>query len=210
MAARPRQVTDEEILKTATDCFLTLGVGVSTQVIADRLNISQPALFKRFSTKEELMLKALLPPERPAILDWLNAGPAEGPIKPQFEVLLKKLWKMVCFVIPRVSVLTSSGIDYDNVVKCYQKFPLVSMFEELAGWLGRAQERGEILQLGNPLSLAQACLGPLQGRALLRFVLGGALSMQMSTSGFDTDEENDAYVSLVTTILWRAIGIEKS
>jgi AcrR family transcriptional regulator len=39
------------------------GYGVTGQVIADKVGLSQPALFKRFGTKQELFMQALSPPD---------------------------------------------------------------------------------------------------------------------------------------------------
>jgi AcrR family transcriptional regulator len=207
LAARPRQVSDDDILKAASECFLEHGFGVSTRVIADRLNISQPALFKRFSTKEELMLRALLPPEQPPLVGWLDAGPSEEPFKPQFEALFTQLWKTVCFVLPRVAVLMSSGIAHDTIVKRYKKFPLLNVIHALSGWLGRAQALGHIRQLGDPASLAQACLGPLQGRALVRFLLVDPATFEERDSAGGSASD-DAYIAMTIDLLWRALAAE--
>ncbi|MEZ6127616.1 MAG: TetR/AcrR family transcriptional regulator [Planctomycetaceae bacterium] len=66
--ARPRTISDDQILQTARDCFLEHGPSVATDVIAERLGVSSQALFKRFHSKHELMLAAIAP-ERPARLD---------------------------------------------------------------------------------------------------------------------------------------------
>lgn len=208
MAARPRQVSNEEILAVASQCFLKMGTSISTQVIADRLNISQPALFKRFGTKEELMIRALLPPEKLPIIEWLDTGPDNGPLKPQFDELLHRVWKMVSFVLPRISVLTSSGIDPNFLVSQYQTFPLIRVIQSLAGWLGRASEMGKIELPGDPIRVAQACLGPLQGRALLRFIFSDTLYRAFNQSENEIEQEDEAYIALVASMLWRAFGKE--
>ncbi len=51
---RPRTVSDEVILEAARSVFLEHGPSASTQAIADRLSLSQAALFKRFGTKHVL------------------------------------------------------------------------------------------------------------------------------------------------------------
>ena len=88
---RPKQVTDEDLLKIALKCFLEHGPNVSAQIIADRAGLSQPVLFKRFGTKEELFLRAVAPPEHQPILDWLDASPSPGPFRPQVVQLLEKV-----------------------------------------------------------------------------------------------------------------------
>ena len=62
---RPRTVSDDVILEAARAVFLEQGPGASTQSIADRLSVSQAALFKRFGTKRDLMIAALMPPVPP-------------------------------------------------------------------------------------------------------------------------------------------------
>ena len=56
---RPRLFSDAEILQVARRCFLEHGPAVSTTVIASEVGLSQAALFKRFGTKQNLMLLAL-------------------------------------------------------------------------------------------------------------------------------------------------------
>ena len=92
---RPKQVSDEELLKIALKCFLEHGSEASAQIIADRVGLSQPALFKRFGTKEELFMRALAPPEHLPIIDWLEASPSPGPFRPQFVHLLEKVTEML-------------------------------------------------------------------------------------------------------------------
>jgi AcrR family transcriptional regulator len=105
MMARPRQVTDEELLKIALGCFLEQGPNVSTQVIADRAGLSQPAVFKRFGTKEELFLQAIAPPEHLPVLDWIDASPSPGPIRPQLVQLIERVWETLSWVLPQVRLL---------------------------------------------------------------------------------------------------------
>ena len=73
--ARPRTVTDDKILGTARACFLSHGPAISTARIAEAVGLSQAALFKRFGSKQELMLRALMPPSEPAWLDHVRNGP---------------------------------------------------------------------------------------------------------------------------------------
>ncbi|HIK90782.1 MAG TPA: TetR/AcrR family transcriptional regulator, partial [Planctomycetes bacterium] len=59
--ARPRTISDDQILQTARECFLQHGPSVATDVIADQLGVSPQALFKRFHSKQDLMLAAIAP-----------------------------------------------------------------------------------------------------------------------------------------------------
>src|SRR5690242_5327599 len=63
---RPQTISNDEMLAAARAVFLKHGVSGSTREIAERAGISEAALFKRFSTKAQLFLAAMAPPE-PAI-----------------------------------------------------------------------------------------------------------------------------------------------
>ena len=51
--------TDEEIIAATQRCVFKHGPAVSTTVIANEVGMSQGAIFKRFGTKERLILAAL-------------------------------------------------------------------------------------------------------------------------------------------------------
>lgn len=121
--ARPKQVTDEELLKIALKCFLEQGSSVSVQIIADRAGLSQPALFKRFGTKEELFLRALSPPERMPIIEWLEDSPSPGPFRPQLAELLEQVMEMLTWVLPQVQLLRDSRIPRKTVMSRYKTPP---------------------------------------------------------------------------------------
>ena len=62
-AAGPRRTADErraEILDVARSAFADTGLdGTSTELIADRVGISQPYLFRLFGTKKHLFIAAV-------------------------------------------------------------------------------------------------------------------------------------------------------
>jgi len=56
---RPRLVADVAILAAAREVFLSRGAAATTQDVAAKAGLSQAAIFKRFSTKQELFLAAM-------------------------------------------------------------------------------------------------------------------------------------------------------
>ncbi len=88
---RPRQVTDEQVLEIAREVFLEHGPKAPVSIIAGRLGVSDAALFKRFGTKQNLVLAALLPPEEPDFLQVLEGGPGPGDIEEQLVVVARRL-----------------------------------------------------------------------------------------------------------------------
>lgn len=60
---RKKVIDDETLLVHARSVFLQRGAFGSTKEIAERAGISEAAIFKRFPTKAELFVAALMPPE---------------------------------------------------------------------------------------------------------------------------------------------------
>src|SRR5215475_7746004 len=60
--ARPKTISDADILRTAREVFIEGGALGSTREIAKRMNVSEATLFKRYPTKADLFLAAMAPP----------------------------------------------------------------------------------------------------------------------------------------------------
>lgn len=174
------------------------GINVSTQVIADKLGISGPALFKRFGTKRELILAALAPPAQLPVTKWIESGPREGEFEPQFEELLHKLWETLKWIFPRIMLLKDLKIDVDEFHKRYKTVPFVHLLMCVAGWFHRAAELQLVRQDGNKEFWAQSCLGTLQGRAVARILMRVEF-------GPENDEE---YIRSVMEVLSRGMKLE--
>ncbi len=168
---RPQLISTDEIIEIARKLFFEDGLSVSMQAIADKVGLSQPALFKRFKTKKELIFAALAPPEKLPLIDWIDAGPKEGELRPQLEALLGKLWETLLWILPRMMVLKQSKLEPEEFHKLYKKPPLAVLLEAVSGWLERAKKSGRLRGSGDTDAWAQALLGSLQGRAVLKLIL---------------------------------------
>ena len=192
--ARPRQVSDDDILSTARSCFLEHGPSVSTAVIANHLGVSQAALFKRFSTKEELMLAALMPPEIPGWIARVDRGPGPEPIPDQLMIIAADIAMFFAEMTPCMATLKASGIDLARIMCRYEVPPPLRGVRALTQWLQQAMDDGRIAQ-GDPQSLAMMFVGSLHGRAFLTHIL--------QLKGLQ--ESSDYLTNLVDT-LWRGIA----
>ncbi len=193
---RPKQISDEQILETARACLMESGVGVSVQVIADRVGLSQPALFKRFGTKQNLVMQALAPPERPPVLDWIDSRPVPGPIRPQIEELLTMVWMTFRVLFPMIALIRTSTIDLETFFSRYETPPPVRLLRSIAEYLGRAQERGQIRGDVDVAASAQGLLGVLQGRAFFQFLMGVEYS-----------PDDQAYIRSVADMISRGLQL---
>lgn len=197
---RPRQTSDEEILAVARDCFMEKGLQVSTRTIAEKLGLSQPALFKRFKTKADLFIAALTPSEKMPVLDWIEQQPAEGPLLPQMETLLFKVWEQLKEIIPRVMVLhmAINNLSPDKLLSKFEVPPPTLILLAIGAFVKRAQQNGQISKALSPEALALNIMGTLQGRAFFNLVIKNPVPTE-------TDE---AYIKQTAQLLCR--GIEPS
>lgn len=169
--ARPRQISDTEILEVARSCFIEQGPSVSTTVIADQLGISQAALFKRFGTKQELMLAALMPPERPAWIQAVERGPDERPVQQQLQEIARSIADFFDTLIPRIATIKASGLDMAKLLNCrYEVPPPLRGATALIAWLQALKDQGRIGPC-DPTTTALMLIGALQGRAFLSHIM---------------------------------------
>ncbi len=196
---RPRQITDEQILKAARECFLEQGPGVSTTVIAKRIGVSQAALFKRFGTKSELMMRALIPFERPPWLDPIEAGPqpGKGGVPEQLHALIATLWESMKEMMPRMAVLRASGISMQEFTKRFKTPPPVHTYRALATWFRKAERRGPV-RVRNPEHLALVVAGALHGRSFVKYGLGQRF----------TKRDDEAFLQTLTELIHNTITRE--
>lgn len=166
--ARPRTVSDERILEETRTAVRLKGARVSLDTIAARIGLSQPALLKRFGTRNKLFIAALRPPERPPFLPRLEAGPDERPLVVQLEELFGDMADFFDDVAPCISALRESGIPPSEVDR--KPFGLYTL-NGLIGWLKRAVERG-LADCPDPEGAAVALLASMFMPAMLTHHLG--------------------------------------
>ncbi len=164
--ARPRLVSDEQILASMREAVLAHGPGVSLEQVASELNVSTPALLKRFGSRQALMLQALRPPERP---DWIRAlasGPGDGPLEDQLRDLFTRITDFMAETIPCVVALRESGIPHSQVFP--HKEPEAGL-KAMQRWLKLAYDKGLIVAPELDAA-AYAMIGALQARAFFAYL----------------------------------------
>lgn len=167
--ARPRQISDQEILEIARQTFLDCGPGVSTTVIAGRVGMSQAALFKRFGTKQGLMMAALAPVETPPYIALMEAGPTDAPIGEQLAEIGRRVSGFFQSMVPCVNVLNASGIGHEVMFARYDVPPPVRTQMAMTAWMQRANDQGLIRDV-HASDTAIAFLGTLHIRAFMHHI----------------------------------------
>jgi AcrR family transcriptional regulator len=192
--ARPRQVSDAEILETARRCFLEQGPSVSTDVIAGKLGVSSQALFKRFGSKQELMLAAIRPPAVPPWTATLEAGPNDQPIRIQLAAIVEEVSVYFAEMARRMSLVRWSGVPIEELLREYDPPPPQIGIRALARWLERAHQK-QLIRATDFQSVATALLGSLHAPVFLAEVL-----QQQQTA-----QSRKAYVTEVVNLFARGL-----
>ena len=158
---RPRTVSDEEILDVARCVFLEHGTHASADLIASRLKISQPALFKRFGTKKNLLIRALRPPGIPHWHALADSGPDERPFLVQFKTLAREIMTSLIQVTPLVRLVHTSGIRFHDFFEQRGDSPYQKDIKKISEWLARCR-RKELIRETNFTLAAHSILGTLK------------------------------------------------
>ena len=196
---RPRQFTDEDILGATQACILSLGPSVSTTVIAERLGMSQAALFKRFGTKEKLFLAALSRPlQRNPISELLEHGPTDAPIREQMITMGEAILTVMRNVVPCMAMLHAAGLNPAEQFK-HEDSPPIQGRKFLTQWFRLAIDQGRVRPF-DPHVMAVAFIGMLKARPFREIILG-------DTALKCSDQD---YVIQIIDLLWAGIALEET
>jgi len=170
--ARPKKVTDAEILVVARTSFLEHGASVSTSKIAQELGVSQAALFKRFGTKRQLLMRALLPPAVPPWASIASGGPDERPIVDQLTEIAVLILTFFVQMLPCLTVLRNSGVLDRDLLQHFDVPPPVIGHRAVTAWFQRAMDQGRIRPCDASM-LAFNFIGAFHGRVMIDHIARG-------------------------------------
>ena len=174
--ARPRLVSDDEIRSAVRKGVLEQGPFVSLDLIAERLGVTTPALFKRFGSRNALLLSALKLPEHPSFLTLLEQGPdAAQPFDTQLHAIIDAHMQFLDESWPCMAALRESGIPKEQIKELLGKSPLSKAVKLFTQWLDRARRLG-LADVPDSEQVAMAIFGaghmPIMIRHMSR-LLGG-------------------------------------
>jgi AcrR family transcriptional regulator len=143
--SRPKRIQDEELLRIARTVFVLDGAHGSTREIAQRAGISEAALFKRYPTKAELFLAAMMPPniDVDALIGIAEA--VDDPLESLF-VLAERMLDYFREAIPVIRQLTLNPlIDLEAVRRRFGVGPEERLAGAIPGYLARQAARGRLV-----------------------------------------------------------------
>jgi len=194
---RPRQVSDSDILSTARRCILQHGPSVSTNVIAKEVGLSQAALFKRFGTKDDLVVQALMPIGAPDWVVHVEAGVDDRPVRDQLRDISRRMSVFFDQMIPCLAMLRAA-FDARELMKRHPNPPPVRGRIALTRWFEEATTRGLVREV-DAGAAAQALMGALHGRAFMKHIT--ALEPAHAPPA-----DQDPYVEHLIDVLWRGLA----
>jgi len=167
--SRPRQFTDEQILAATQRCVLLHGPSVSTNVIASEVGMSQGALFKRFGTKERLIVTAFSQAaEGIPLIGRLREGPSSDSIPDQMIELGTELLTLFRHLVPCMAMLAASTIARD--LMSGPSSPPVVGRKAWTQWFQMAQDQGRTRTF-DAAAMAVAFTGMLHARPFREFFI---------------------------------------
>lgn len=188
---RPRQFKDEDLLQVARASFIEHGPGVSTSVIAAAAGVSQATLFKRFGTKQDLMVAALAPRPHTPFVALLTVGLTDEPLPLQLERIALEMVRMFDQLLPCVMTLWAAGLTPTDVMPAGETAPPVVARQLLTRLFADAQAQGR-MRGGDPENLALHFIGAAKELAFQRHMFPSSAPAQPT----------EAYARDLVAALW--------
>ncbi|MCD0171578.1 MULTISPECIES: TetR/AcrR family transcriptional regulator [unclassified Deinococcus] len=143
--ARPRSITDEQIVEAAHEVFLEQGFSATTAAIARRAGVSEGTLFNRFQSKEELFVAAIGLRNYGQWRSQLLAHVGQGEVHRNLERALMALLQEATSLLPKLMVMFSRGHDPShNPLLQRLDDPVRSDAETLAEYLQAEAQLGRV------------------------------------------------------------------
>lgn len=164
--ARPRQISDEQILEATKRRVLEDGPQVSLETVAHDLGVTAPAILKRFGSRQTLWLKALMPKDDAMAAKAVFAGPDDRPLVDQLEDLFTRMANFMGEVIPCIAALRQSGIDPHDWEPTKHQHPIRGL-KAMQAWLEAAKAKGLVT-----IDELETAASAINGAAMSRIFLG--------------------------------------
>ena|SRR5471030_681239 len=197
---RPRLVADVAILAAAREVFLSRGAAATTQDVAAKAGLSQAAIFKRFSTKQELFLAAMASGnERQEFIERFRRQAAEAGMRRALVSLGDDLLPFFRQVLPLLLLSWSNRGEFGfPKAMASGSYPPNRAAQEIVSFI-EAEMRARRLRKHDPWLVTRAFVGGLQNYVLLELFSKGA---EMMVPAHSPQE----YVRGLVEVLWKGIA----
>lgn len=142
--ARTTTITEEQILQAARSVFLEEGFGAQTAKIAQRAQVSEGSIFKRFPTKEALFFAALEIERTPAWYAEIDRLVGTGDCRENLQLIFHSILLWFHEMFPRT--ITTMGRLGTMGSKAFEgvEHPAVANERKLSAYLQQEMELGRL------------------------------------------------------------------
>ena len=172
---RPKTISDDDLLAIAREVFTTHGAFGSTKDIATRAGISEAALFKRFATKAQLFMAAMVPPS-PGIEPVLARAAAAKTGQEGIHMVAQALLDYFRIAIPVILPLVAQSQYGSTATPNFQTSPATGLLKAVAAYVKAEHTRGR-LHTDDPQASAGILVSSMHSIALFEIMgfHGGAM-----------------------------------
>lgn len=179
--ARTKTITDEQILEAARSMFNQHGLTVTTAQIAEAAGVSEGSIYRRWDTKEQLMIAAFGIRKPPAIEKMAELLESERTIEEQLTVVAEELLDFFLENLPKMSAVLACGLQMKQKILQSTNAPPVQMVKALTRFFEHHRRQGT-LQTSDPEVLARMFVAGIHHYAFSEFVgLNDVLPMPRPT-----------------------------
>jgi AcrR family transcriptional regulator len=200
---RPRLIADEAILTAAREIFLAPGAAATTQDVALRVGLSQAAIFKRFPTKQELFLAAMVSGnDRQDIIERFQKRAKAYGVKRALVGLGDDLLPLFRRMLPLLMLSWSNRAEFGfPKAMTGGSYPPTRAAREVVTFM-ESEMRARRLRKHDPWLVTRAFVGSLQNYALMELLSKGAEPMIPALPPKE-------YVRGLVDVLWKGIAPPK-
>ena len=191
---RPKSISDDELLVVAKNHFLRSGFRASTTAMAKEAGVSEATIFKRFSTKKELLRQAMGLPTC-HVLDDAQERVGKGDVREHMTEIGEGLLEFFVNLVPQLACLSGvPGFELKDMANAGEVAPPVVLYQNLADYL-EAEIRAARIVANDSEVIARAFIGALYNFAFFQYM------------GFHSRQkmERNRYVRELVQMMWNGI-----
>ncbi|WP_161880321.1 TetR/AcrR family transcriptional regulator [Deinococcus alpinitundrae] len=189
--ARPRTISDQQIVDAAREVFLEQGFSATTAEIARRAGVSEGTLFKRFSTKEDLFAETIGLSEGRSWHKEITDLVGQGELCDNLKRLARLIVHTARIILPPLMVMWSRGHAPGSHPRP-ERDPVAEDSAAIAAYLRAEITLGRLREMDCEV-VADALLGALTSHVHRELMLG---------PGIDTEQ----YVEHLLDAWWTGLA----
>ena len=173
--ARPRTISDQQIVDAALEVFLEQGFSATTAEIARRAGVSEGTLFKRFATKEELFAETVGLTEGREWHKEITSLVGQGDLRANLKCLAWSIIRTAQIILPRLMVMWSRGHAPNNPKPDHA--PVRDDIASIAAYLRAEVTLGRLREVDCEV-VADALIGALTSHVHRELMLGPGIDTE--------------------------------